>query len=335
MATISSKHKHFFNSIVVSKTTSTFLLAARVLILPLLVTTAQAGEVSLAWNPSISSSVGGYRVYYGQISNSYTTSQDVGNKFTYTAKDLQDGAVYYFAVTAYDLTKTVESDFSNEVSSLVENTYSLTVGKTGTGTGTVTGAGISCGTDCSEIYTAGTIVTLTAAATTGSIFSGWDGDCFGTAATCLLAMSAVRNLTATFNSTSASTFALTVGRTGTGTVTGAGISCGTDCSEIYTAGTIVTLTAAAAADSIFNGWSGSCLGVEACYLTMSAARSVVATFQLRTPKRTQTVGLYAPATGIFFLRNSHAGGAADFTFRYGPAGSDWIPLVGDWDGLNQ
>ena len=140
MATISSKHKHFFNSIVVSKTTSTFLLAARVLILPLLVTTAQAGEVSLAWNPSISSSVGGYRVYYGQISNSYTTSQDVGNKFTYTAKDLQDGAVYYFAVTAYDLTKTVESDFSNEVSSLVENTYSLTVGKTGTGTGTVTGA---------------------------------------------------------------------------------------------------------------------------------------------------------------------------------------------------
>ena len=48
----------------------------------------------------------------------------------------------------------------------------------------------------------------------------------------------------------------------------------------------------------------------------------------------QTVSLYAPATGIFFLSNSHASGAADFTFRYGPADSGWIPLVGDWDELD-
>jgi hypothetical protein len=40
----------------------------------------------------------------------------------------------------------------------------LTVTKAGTGTGTVTSdpPGISCGTDCSEVYADGTVVTLTA-----------------------------------------------------------------------------------------------------------------------------------------------------------------------------
>jgi hypothetical protein len=45
-----------------------------------------------------------------------------------------------------------------------------------------------------------------------------------------------------------------------------------------------------------------------------------------------TVGLYDPATGTFYLRNVHAGGKADKTFRYGPQGRDWQPLSGDWDG---
>jgi hypothetical protein len=45
-----------------------------------------------------------------------------------------------------------------------------------------------------------------------------------------------------------------------------------------------------------------------------------------------TVGLYNPATSGFFLRNAHAGGAADLTFQYGPASANWTPLSGDWDG---
>ena len=49
--------------------------------------------------------------------------------------------------------------------------------KTGTGSGTVTSspAGINCGTDCTENYNSSTSVTLTAAATTGSTFTGWSG----------------------------------------------------------------------------------------------------------------------------------------------------------------
>jgi hypothetical protein len=158
----------------------------------------------------------------------------------------------------------------------------LTVTRAGTGSGTVTSSpsGIACGADCSETYTAGTVVTLTAAAASGSSFAGWSGACTGTGS-CQLTMSAAQSVTATFN---LNPVTLTVAKagTGSGTVTSspAGISCGSDCSEPYAPGTVVTLTAAAASGSSFAGWSGACSGTASCQLTMSAARSVTATFNL-------------------------------------------------------
>ena len=68
---------------------------------------------------------------------------------------------------------------------------------------------------------------------------------------------------------------------GTGSVSSSptGISCGADCTESYASGTVVTLTALADAGSVFAGWSGACSGTAAtCQVTMSAARSVTATF---------------------------------------------------------
>ncbi len=55
--------------------------------------------------------------------------------------------------------------------------FALTVSKLGTGTGTVTSnpSGISCGSDCSESYNPGTVVTLTAIPATGSTFASWTG----------------------------------------------------------------------------------------------------------------------------------------------------------------
>ncbi len=81
-------------------------------------------------------------------------------------------------------------------------TFALTVAKAGTGSGTVTSspAGISCGSDCSESYSSGTSVTLTAAPAAGSAFGGWSGACTGTG-TCGVAMTAARSVTATFNTT--------------------------------------------------------------------------------------------------------------------------------------
>ena len=71
---------------------------------------------------------------------------------------------------------------------------------------------------------------------------------------------------------------------GTGGVTSspAGIDCGATCTANFNSGSSVTLTATAAADSIFAGWSGACTGTTTCTVTMDAAKSVTATFNLAT-----------------------------------------------------
>ena len=160
----------------------------------------------------------------------------------------------------------------------------LTILKTGTGTGSVTStpAGINCGADCNEIYPVNTIVTLTAAASPGSTFTGWSGGgCAGTG-TCVVTMNAVKTVTANFQ---LNQYLLTtsLSGTGTGTVTSspAGIVCGADCSELYDANTVVTLTALPSPGSVFTGWSGSgCSGTGTCVVTMDAAKTVTATFAL-------------------------------------------------------
>ncbi len=85
----------------------------------------------------------------------------------------------------------------------VEN-FRLLVSRTGTGTGTVTSAGgtISCGTTCSGIYPFGTLGTLTAKASLGSVFSGWAGDCSGVSPDCHLTMTQDRSVSARFDTAS-------------------------------------------------------------------------------------------------------------------------------------
>src|SRR5256884_1629304 len=91
-------------------------------------------------------------------------------------------------------------------------------------------------------------------------------------------MSVARSVTASF---ARQRFSLAVAISGSGTVSSddGGISgCGGSCSASYDSGTPVTLRASAAAGWIFNGWSGACAGTGACAVTMSAARSITATF---------------------------------------------------------
>jgi hypothetical protein len=68
---------------------------------------------------------------------------------------------------------------------------------------------------------------------------------------------------------------------GSGTVTSdpAGIDCGSTCAASFDAGSHVTLTATAAAGSVFTGWSGGgCSGVGPCVVTLGADITVTATF---------------------------------------------------------
>lgn len=152
--------------------------------------------------------------------------------------------------------------------------FQLLITKAGTGEGTVGGGGS---------YPAGTQVTPTATPNASSSFIGWIPGICGTP----FALTADTTCTANF---ALINYNLTVSRSGSGTVasTPAGINCGSDCSELYVVGIAVSLTATPATGYSFSGWSGACTGTGPCSLTLSAARSVTATFKA-LPKYTLTV----------------------------------------------
>ena len=178
---------------------------------------------------------------------------------------------------------TVDAD--RQVSAAFGQSQSLVVTRSGTGMGVVTSspAGINCGTDCAEVYPPGTVVTLMPMAIGDAQFAGWSGACTGTGA-CTVTINAATAVDARYDQR---TYTIMVQRagTGTGTVTtlapATGITCGTDCTESYASGTMVTLLAQPAADNVFGGWTGDCTGTTGpCTVTMTAARTVRATFNL-------------------------------------------------------
>jgi hypothetical protein len=78
-----------------------------------------AANVKLAWDPVIDSNLGGYEIHYGLSSHNYTQVVDVGNETQFEIVNLQEGQTYYFTASAYDLTKTNNSVFSNEVNKAI------------------------------------------------------------------------------------------------------------------------------------------------------------------------------------------------------------------------
>jgi LmbE family N-acetylglucosaminyl deacetylase len=164
--------------------------------------------------------------------------------------------------------------------------FALKVTRSGNGSGTVTSspAGIECGSDCEESYEQGTKVTLSPSPTAGSEFKGWSGTCSGTGA-CEVTMSAAKSVGAEF---ALQRHALSVSKSGTGsgTVTSspAGIECGVTCAANFDHGTLVKLTGTPAAGSKAVAWGGcdKVNGADECEVTMGAAKSVTATFDLES-----------------------------------------------------
>jgi len=158
------------------------------------------------------------------------------------------------------------------------STYALTVTPSSSGTVTSTDGYINCGGACNHTYSSGTSVTLNASPISGWSFSSWSGACNG-GGSCTVAMSTARAVSANFTQ-NASTYALTVTASGSGTVTSTDgyINCGNTCNHTYSSGTSITLNASPASGWSFSGWSGACNGIAPCTVTMSTARSVSATF---------------------------------------------------------
>ncbi len=203
-----------------------------------------------------------------------TPSSNAGSTFTGWSgdPDCSDGSV------TMDAAKTCTATFDQSTA----QQYLLTINRTGLGIGMVTSnpPGINCGNDCIEFYDENTQVVITATPFSGSSFTGWSGD-----ADCsdgVVTMSSARTCTAVFASgggTQQYTLSVTKSGTGTGTVTSnpAGINCGSDCSENYTDGTSVTLTATADTGSTFTGWSGD-TDCSDGVVTVNSAKTCTATF---------------------------------------------------------
>jgi|GEM_PF-1939102 len=152
------------------------------------------------------------------------------------------------------------------VSSSSAQSSSLIISKSGTGGGTITSSpeGISCGSDCTTMYSNETTtvkVTLRASADASSYFAGWGGACAGTNPTCTLVMDSNKEVTANFAANPV--LSLTKSGNGHGFIKSApsGIDCGVDCTSGYAQYKYklgVTLTVKTDSCSTFLGWSGDC-----------------------------------------------------------------------------
>ncbi|MDF2771272.1 MAG: hypothetical protein K0S86_766 [Geminicoccaceae bacterium] len=153
---------------------------------------------------------------------------------------------------------------------------------------TITGQGVT-GT-CNATFAAGTVVSLTPAASNGSRFGGWAGACSSNG-NCSVTMNQPATVSARFDALPV----LTVtgdGGDGSGTITSspAGISCTINdgdtsgsCSATFNPGTAVTLAASPSGRDRFGGWGGACSGSGSCAVTLNQSSTVTARFLAPSP----------------------------------------------------
>ncbi len=178
------------------------------------VTVAGAGSGTVSSNPSgITCGITCSASYSSGTAITLTAAPASGSTFTGWS-----GACTGTGSCAVTMSDSVAVTATFETSA--PSTYTITVTKTGTGTGTVSSspAGITCGSTCAASFTSGAAVTLTAAAGTGSAFSGWSGACSGTGRCSVLA-NQLTSATATFTSVPLISVSITAPMQGT-TVSG-------------------------------------------------------------------------------------------------------------------
>ena len=149
--------------------------------------TITAGDIDTGWGCDIPALVAGASI---------TCSGDI-----YIPSSVAAGVYYIGGFADFNGGVAESSEANNGLAvtstTLISNSATLAVTKSGTGTVTSTPAAITCGNTCSASFNSGTSVTLTATPATGSTFSGWSGACTGSGA-CTVTVNAAKSVTATF-----------------------------------------------------------------------------------------------------------------------------------------
>jgi len=213
----------------------------------------------------------------------------------------------------------------------------LTVETNGTGTGKVVSSptGIECPSKCSTTFNDNAVVTLTGSPGANTQAAQWSGcDKVITGNKCEVTMSAAKAVIATFNLVKRQ---LTVkkGGSGTGTVTStpAGVDCGLTCSASFDHGTAVTLSGVSGPNTQAVSWLG-CTSVNVenkCLVTMSAAKSVTATFNLEKHQLSVTKGGSVPGTVTSSPSGINCGASCTASFNHGVT----VTLTGTPSGIGQ
>lgn len=266
------------------------LLAVLVRSLILGAATATAAQLTVSWTDNSGGIAATEILRRHEKESSFARLASVpAGVASYVDASVIDGVAYCYRVRAYNAFGA--SPYSAEACGTAGlSTYHVITTKAGDGLGTVTSypAGISCGSDCAQSYPAGTVVSLSATPAAGSRFIGWTGGCTGTGA-CVVSSNTAITVQAQFARIVPSFTVVTASAgDGSGAVMSSptGISCGTDCSATYAAGTNVVLVAMARLGSVFLGWTGGCTGTQATCVVSKTSLVQAHFAQLKTLIRT-------------------------------------------------
>jgi hypothetical protein len=203
-------------------------------------------------------------------SGSYPLSFDLGNALAIGADGIYVAgytASSNFPGTTGGAQSTLGGNDDAFVAFLALDLKSLTQSTFLGGANTDRGNALAIGAD--GVYVAGETSSSNFPGTTGGAQSTLGGGADAFVALLTPDLKSVHNLTVTMSGS------------GTGTVTAAGIDCGSDCEHKYIYGTEVVLTANADTGSVFGQWSGCNSVVDnVCTVLINGDRNVTATFYL-------------------------------------------------------
>jgi hypothetical protein len=261
----------------------TFVMGLGLAVFPL---TLAAQSVTLAWNPSPSTNVAGYMIYYGADGIHFDSQMDAGTNTTWTVTGLEPGSTNYFEVVAYD-TNDDQSPPSNQIEYTVPNALqTVTVLANPANAGGVSGGGS---------FAADSLVTVTATANSGYTFANWteNGTVQSTSPNYSFTLAANCNLIANFTANPVITYTIAVGASPSagGTVSGGGT---------FASGSSQTVTATANIGYTFANWTvnGSVVSSSSSYtFAVTGNQTLVANFTAN-PVITYTIAVGAsPSAG--------------------------------------